>query len=110
MGRSCRSSGSPPVSRILLDAETGEDAGQPVDLLEGEDGRAGQPHVLLLRHAVAAAHVAAVGDGDAEVAERPAESVRGQQSGDADHEPELPAGESPTSARPAPTHSTVPSA
>ena len=62
-----------------------------------------QPHVLRLRHAVAAAHVAAVGDRDAEIAERPRESVRGQRPGRRSRPGSRPA--SSAGARPAPTHS-----
>src|SRR5215213_9678735 len=59
----------------LLDAELGKDASEPVNLLEAENGGARQPDILRLRHAVAAPHVAAVCDGDAEVAEGTAEHI-----------------------------------
>ena len=68
--RSRRSSGSPPVSRMLVDAERHEDVDERADLLEVEHVLARQPDVLLLRHAVLAAQVAAVGDRQAQVAQR----------------------------------------
>ena len=52
-----------------------EDAGQPLDLLEREHLAARQPLHALLRHAVRAAEVAAVGDRDAQVADRAPERV-----------------------------------
>ena len=55
----------------LGDAETDEDPRETVDLLEGENRRARQPHVFRLRHAVAAPHVAAIGDRDPQTAEWP---------------------------------------
>ena len=65
----------------LVDAEADEDARHPLDLLEREQLLAVEEAVVapedLLRHAVDAAEVAAVGDRDAEVAERPAEAVQG---------------------------------
>ena len=51
------------------------DPGQPVDLFEGEDRLARQPDVFLLRHAVPAAHVAAIRNGDSETPKRTAEYV-----------------------------------
>ena len=48
---------------------------EPLDLLEVEQILARQPHVVLLRHAVTAAEVAAVGDRQAQVAQRTVESV-----------------------------------
>ena len=51
-----------PSQPHLLDAEGREDAHEPRDFLEREDRLLGQPDVLLLGHAVAAAKVAAVGD------------------------------------------------
>ena len=45
----------------LVHPETAKDAHQTIDLLEGEDRLARQPDVVLLGHAVAAAHVAAIG-------------------------------------------------
>ena len=63
----------------LLHAAGDERARDALDLLEGEELRAIEecvvPSVDLPRHAVDAAEVAAVGDGDAEIAERPAEGV-----------------------------------
>ena len=63
----------------LLDALGDEDAGEAGDLLEGQDLAAGQELVVaaedLLRHAVGAAEVAAVGDGDAQVVQRPPQRV-----------------------------------
>src|SRR5206468_1785128 len=65
--------------------EAGEHPRQTPDLLEREDRGAGQPDVFGLRHAVAAPHVAAVGDRDAQAAERPPEPIedgkRGAHSG-----------------------------
>mgnify|MGYP003693557343 CR=1 FL=1 len=70
-----RTSGSPPVMRILLDAVRDEGAREPLDLLERRAAaRAVEELVVapedLLRHAVDAAEVAAVGDGDPEIAQR----------------------------------------
>ncbi len=48
----------------LVHAERREDVDQPLDLFEVEDVFARQPDVVRLRHAVAAAQVAAVGDRD----------------------------------------------
>ena len=55
----------------LVDPEVAEDVDQGGDLLEVQDLLAGQPDVLLFRHAVLAAQVAPVGDRDAEIPERP---------------------------------------
>ena len=77
--RSRRSSGSPPVSRIFCTPSADEHAGDPLDLLEREQLASRHEAVVaaedLLRHAVRAAEVAAVGDRDAQIAERPAEGV-----------------------------------
>src|SRR5438876_335919 len=91
--RSRRTSGSPPVRRgedpphqrlasreaDLLHAQADEDARQPRDLLEAEDGAVRQERVTgvehLARHAVHAAEVAAVGDRDAQVVHRAPERV-----------------------------------
>ena len=54
----------------LVDAQTDEEVGQPINLLELQDVFAGKPEILRLRHAVAAAEVAPVGDRQAEIAER----------------------------------------
>ena len=63
----------------LLHAEVDEHARDALDLLEGQELAARQEAVVvpedLLRHAVDAAEVAAVGDGDPEIANRPAEGV-----------------------------------
>ncbi len=63
----------------LVDAEVDEDARDALDLLEREELAARQETVLvaedLLRHAVHAAEVAAVGDRDPQVAHRPSERV-----------------------------------
>jgi hypothetical protein len=59
----------------LAYAEPGEDARHPVDLLEGENRFPRQPDVLRLGHAVAAPEIAAIGDGDPKVAERPAQQI-----------------------------------
>jgi hypothetical protein len=45
-------------------APAGEDADQTIDLLKGENRFARKPEVVFLRHAIAAAHVAAIGDRD----------------------------------------------
>ena len=63
----------------LLDAVRDERAREPLDLLEAEELLAVHEAVAatehLLRHAVDAAEVAAVGDRDPEVADRPAQGV-----------------------------------
>ena len=59
----------------LVHAKAREDIDQRLDLLEVQDVLARQPHVLRLRHAVAAAEIAAVGDREAEVPEGPVEAV-----------------------------------
>jgi hypothetical protein len=67
-----------------LDAEAADEhAGDPLELLEGEDLVARQPPHPLLRHAVRAPEVAAVGDRDAQIAVDPAEGV--DQRGDLGH-------------------------
>ena len=78
-GRSRRTSGSPPVIRSFSTPERRERPGGALDLLEREDLVARQERVVaaehFLRHAVRAAEVAAVGDRDAQVVERPSESI-----------------------------------
>ena len=63
----------------LPHAEAGRDPGDALDLLEAEDLVARQEREVraedLLRHAVAAAKVATVGDRDTEVMQRPPEAV-----------------------------------
>src|SRR3970282_1777049 len=63
----------------LVYAQPGEDPRDALDLLEGEELAAGKEAVVaaedLLRHAVHAPEVAAVGDRDAEIAERSPEGV-----------------------------------
>src|SRR5207253_10409468 len=59
----------------LVHAQPAEHADQARDLLEREDRFPRQPDVLVLRHAVAAPHVAAVGNRDPQTAERAAERV-----------------------------------
>ena len=54
----------------LGDAEADEDIDEGFDLLEVQDVFPRQPHVVLFRHAVAAAQVAPVGDGEPEIAQR----------------------------------------
>jgi hypothetical protein len=54
----------------LFHAEVDEGVDQPTGLLEVEDVPARQPDVVLLWHAVGAPQVAAVGDRDAQVAQR----------------------------------------
>ena len=58
-----------------VDAERDEDVDERADLLEVQHVLARQPHVLLLRHAVLAAQVAAVGDRQPQVPQRTAEAV-----------------------------------
>ena len=74
--RSRRRSGSPPVRRIFS-RRGGERARQPRDLLEREQLAALEERVVapedLPRHAVDAAEVAAVGDRDPQIVQRPAE-------------------------------------
>src|SRR5437867_3828859 len=65
----------------LVDAEVEEHVDEAAHLLEVEDLVARKPGVFLLRHAVAATQVAAVGDRHAQAAERPAQGI-----GDAHHE------------------------
>ena len=57
------------------DAEPGEQRHQPLDLLEAQDLVAIEPFHPLGRHAVATAEVAAIGDRDAQVGDRPAVGV-----------------------------------
>ena len=63
----------------LAHAQAREDAREPLDLLERQDLLAGQERVLLAvdlgRHAVRAPEVAAVGDGDAQVVQRPPQPI-----------------------------------
>jgi hypothetical protein len=61
--------------------EIAEDADETVDLLEREDRVPRKPDVLLLRHAIAAAHIAAVGYGNPQRAEGPTESIGQRVSG-----------------------------
>ena len=74
-----RSSGSPPVSRIFATPRVDEELRDARDLLEGQQLRVRQERVVgvedVLRHAVDAAEVAAVGDRDAQVVQRPAARV-----------------------------------
>jgi hypothetical protein len=58
-----------------VDAETGEEADESLDLLEGEDFVTRDPVHPLGRHAVAAAEVAAVGDRHPQIADQPAVRV-----------------------------------
>ena len=74
-GRSARTSGSPPVSRSSSHAQLRHDAHEAGDLLERENLVARQePHVLV-RHAVEAADIAAVGDADPQARVHAAERV-----------------------------------
>src|SRR5690606_18843187 len=70
----------------LLDAEAGEDAREPRDFLEAEERRLRQEPVAraeyFARHAVHAAEIAAVGDGDAQVAQPPAARVDRRAAGE----------------------------
>ena len=65
----------------LLDAVRDEDPSETLDLLEREQRGGGQELEVAsedaLRHAVRAAEVAAVGDGDPQVRQRTAEGVDG---------------------------------
>ena len=76
----------PPQQRFaageadLVDAQADEDVGQPADLLEMEEVVAGEPDVLVLRHAVLAAEVAAVRDRNTKAPERTAKHVDGAPS------------------------------
>ena len=54
----------------LVHPEGREDVDERLDLLEVQDVLARQPHVVRLRHAVAAAQVAPVGDREPEVPQR----------------------------------------
>src|SRR5438445_546856 len=58
-----------------LDAHRSEDVDQVPDLLELQDVAPRQPHVVLLRHAVLAAQVAAVRDRDPEISKGAPERV-----------------------------------
>jgi len=66
----------------LVDAEAAEHIDQPGQLLERQHVRLWQPDVVLLRHAVLAAEIAAVGHRQAQVAQRAVEMV--EQCGHAD--------------------------
>ena len=74
-----RTSGSPPVIRTVRTPSPAKTRGDAGDLLEREQLLAVEERVVaaedLLRHAVDAAEVAAVGDRDAQRLERPAERV-----------------------------------
>ena len=59
----------------LVDAERQEDVDERARLLEVQHVLARQPDVVVLRHAVFAAQVAAIGDRQPQVAQRPAEEV-----------------------------------
>ena len=64
-----------PGEPELVHPELGEGVDEARRLLEGEDVGAGQPRVLFLGHAVGAAEIAPIGDGHAQVAQRPPERV-----------------------------------
>src|SRR6266550_2449106 len=59
----------------LVHPEPCEHAGEPLDLLEGEDRGPRQPRVIVLRHAVTAAQVAAVRHGQPQARERASQRV-----------------------------------
>jgi hypothetical protein len=63
----------------LLHAQLDERSGQPLDLLKTEQSGTRQEHVMLVedcaRHAVSAAQVASVGNGNAQVAQRAPQGV-----------------------------------
>ena len=79
LGRSRRTSGSPPVIRSFSTPSDDERPGDPLDLLEGQDLVVRQERVVapedLLGHAVRAAEVAPVGDRDAQVADGSTEGI-----------------------------------
>ena len=62
-----------------VDAEVGEDSDEARQFFKGEQFLARQPDVILFRHAVDAAQIAAVGDRDAQAAAsgRPSKSRKG---------------------------------
>ncbi len=64
----------------LVHAEADEDVDKAADLLEMQHVLARQPGVVVLRHAVFAAQVAAVGDRQAQVAQRTAEAIGEHES------------------------------
>ena len=67
--------GFPAREADLAHPEFAEGVDGALDLVEGEDVLLGQPCVGLLRHAVGAAQVAAVDDGEAQTFERAAEEI-----------------------------------
>ena len=73
--RSCRTSGSPPVSRSLLHAQLRHDADEALDLLERQNLAPRLEAHVLGRHAVEAADVAAIGDADPQIGVHAAEAV-----------------------------------
>ena len=79
-GRSRRSSGSPPVRRTLSTPSERKTSTSALDLLEVQHVLARQPDVVVLRHAVFAAQVAAVGDRQPQVAQRASEESSIQSS------------------------------
>ena len=75
-GKSRRTSGSPPVSRTARDAHRGRTARRARSISsKRQDLGALEPRQALGGHAVLAAEVAAVGDRDAQVRDRPAVAV-----------------------------------
>ena len=75
-GRWARTVGSPPVRRMPSTSKRSTtDRGEPLDLLERRAPRSRQPRHPLLRHAVRAAEVAAVGDRDPQVADDAPEGI-----------------------------------
>ena len=79
MGRSARRRGFAAGEAELAGAQVDEEAGETLDFLEGEDLGPGQEGVAgaedLGGHAVGAAEVAAIGDGNAQVAQFASEGV-----------------------------------
>ena len=59
-----------------IDAQADEHVHERADFLEVQHVLAGQPHVVLLRHAVFAAEVAAVGDRQPQVLQRTAQLIK----------------------------------
>ena len=65
-----------PGEADATDAEGSDQPDRALDLLEGKDPLAGEPRHVLGGHAVGAAEVAAVGDGDPEGARTSAKEIR----------------------------------
>ena len=59
----------------LRHAERGEHVDEPAQLVRRQDVAAGQPGVVVLRHAIRAPQVATIGDGEAQAGQRPTELI-----------------------------------